>query len=315
MDARASTPRRSLRVAVAAVVLVAAAAGAWMVGVTVAERRAAGEDRPLAPIGHVHALTAPAWLGGDVLVGTHQGLLRWSDDAGWRAIGLHTHDFMGLAADPGRDGVLYGSGHPDLRSSLVNPLGLIVSEDGGRTWTARSLAGRSDFHAMAATDEALWGWDVMRPAVIRSLDGGATWESGDDGALATVGMVFALAADPASDAGVLASTGDGVWRTGGDGVWRPLAFTGSAVTAIHAASDAIWAYVAEPDAGLVRSVDAGATWQRVPLGLDAGVAVIAIVSDPSDGRRVFVAATNGDLLRSVDGGATWEAIMRAAEPG
>jgi hypothetical protein len=87
---------------------------------------------------------------------------------------------------------------------------------------------------------------------------------------------------------------------------------GSPVTAIHAASDAIWAYVSERDAGLMRSVDAGATWQRVPLGLDAGVAVIAVVSDPSDARRVFAAATNGDVLRSVDGGATWDAIMRAA---
>ena len=314
MDAYASTPRRRLRVTVVALVLVTAALGAWMLGTNVAERGASREDRPLGPMGHVHALTAPAWLDGDVLVGTHQGLLRWSDEVGWRAIGPRTHDFMGLAADPLRSGVLYGSGHPDLRSDLGNPLGLVVSEDGGRTWTARSLAGRSDFHAMAVTDEALWGWDVMRPAVVRSLDGGATWVSGDDGTLAA-GNVFALAADPASDAGVFASTGDGVWHTSGDGAWRPLAFTGSPVTAIHAASDAIWAYVAEREAGLVRSVDAAATWQRVPLDLDAGVAVIAIVSDPSDARRVFAAATNGDLWRSVDGGATWDAIMRAAEPG
>ncbi|TVR90618.1 MAG: hypothetical protein EA416_11010 [Trueperaceae bacterium] len=314
---RSAEPRRSrspLRVAVAAVVLVAAAAGAWTLGVHVAERRAASEDRPLAPIGHVHALAAPAWLGGDLLVGSHHGLLRWSEAAGWRAVGVHGHDFMGLAADPHREGVLYGSGHPDLRSDLVNPLGLIVSRDGGRTWADRSLAGRSDFHAMAVTDEAIWGWDVMRPAVVRSLDEGATWIGGDDGALAAVGMVFALAADPASDGGVFAATGDGAWWTSGDGVWRRVSFAGSPVTAIHAVGDAVWAYVAEPGTGLVRSLDAGATWQRVALGVDAGFAVIAITSDPSDARRVFAAVTNGDLLYSADGGASWRAIMRSADP-
>lgn len=197
MDAGASTPRRSPRratIAVVAVVLVGTAIGAWSLGVTVAERRAATEDRPLAPIGHVHALAAAAWLGGDVLVGTHHGLLRWSDDARWRTVGPHRHDFMGLAADPRREGVVYGSGHPDLRSGLVNPLGLVVSEVGGTTWAASSLAGRSDFHAMAVTDEAVWGWDVMGPAVLRSLDGGASWVAGDDDSLAVVDTVFALAA-------------------------------------------------------------------------------------------------------------------------
>jgi hypothetical protein len=99
VDARASTPGRRLRIGVAALVL-AAAAGAWALGVTVAERRASANDRPLGPVGHVHALAAPAWLGGDLLVGTHNGLLRWSEDAGWRSIGARTHDFMGLAADP-----------------------------------------------------------------------------------------------------------------------------------------------------------------------------------------------------------------------
>lgn len=299
---------------IVAVALAATAIGAWTLGVNVAERRATAEDRPLAPIGHVHALAAPAWLEGDLLVGTHHGLLRWSQEEGWRAVGPHGHDFMGLAADPEREGVLYGSGHPDLRSDLVNPLGLIVSEDGGRTWAPRSLTGRSDFHAMAVTDEALWGWDVMGPSVVRSLDGGATWVSGDEGALGGAGMVFALASDPASDDGVFAATGDGLWWTPGDAAWQRIAFAGSPVTAVHGAPDAIWAFVAEREVGMLRSDDEGATWQRVPLGVDEGFAVIAIVSDPGDPRRVFAAVTNGDLLHSDDLGASWRAIMRGADP-
>lgn len=221
-------------------------------------------DRPLEPIGHVHALVAPSWLRGDVLVGTHQGLLRWSEADGWRTVGGDRHDLMGLAADPERAGVLYASGHPDLRSGLGNPLGLIVSQDAGRTWDARSRVERSDFHALVATSEAVWGWDVINASMVRSLDGGHTWERGDDGGFTATAMVFALAADAEPDRRAFAATRDGVWATEDDRTWRPLAFRGVAVTALHLASDGgLWAYVAGGDTGLVRSPDRGATWAAI----------------------------------------------------
>jgi len=314
VDARASTPSRPLRRVVAGLLLTVAGIAAWTVGANLAERRVAAEALPLAPIGHVHALAAAAWLEGDLLVGTHQGLLRWSSSQGWRTVGSHTHDFMGLTADPQRAGVLYGSGHPDLRSDLVNPLGLIVSHDAGRTWSPLSLAGRSDFHAMTATGEALWGWDVMRPAVIRSLDGGASWISGDDGALAAVGMVFALAAANDGSAAVFAATGDGLWRTDGDGSWHTVGFAGAPVTALHASGAHVWAFVAEGGLGLVRSDDAGTRWQRLSLEVEAGHVAIALTSDPRDSERLFAAVTNGDLVYSSDGGDSWTTIMRAADP-
>jgi len=271
-------------------------------------------DRPLGPIGHVHALTAPAWLGGDVLVGTHQGVLRWSNARGWSAVGAATHDLMGLTADPERSGVLYASGHPDLRTDLANPLGLVVSEDGGRSWSARSLAGSADFHAMAAGADALWAWNALRSETVRSFDGGRTWEAGDDGTLAPAGPVLALSADGAAGNGVLAATARGVWHTEGDGAWRPIAFGDSPVTAVHAGHDAIWVYVAGDGPGLVRSDDRGATWRSVPVGLGLGAAVIAIVATHEDPTRVFAATANGDLLHTVDGGATWNASMTAGAP-
>ncbi len=196
----APTPR-TLRHLLLMALAGAAGVAALALGTGVADRRAWATDRPLEPVGHVHALVAPSWLRGEVLVGTHQGLLRWSEDDGLRTVGGDRHDLMGLAADSERAGVLHASGHPDLRSGLGNPLGLIVSRDAGRTWDALSLVERSDFHALVATPEAVWGWDVINASMVRSIDGGHTWQRGDDGRYSAMDMVFALAADAEADGG------------------------------------------------------------------------------------------------------------------
>jgi hypothetical protein len=43
---------------------------------------------------------------------------------------------------------LIGSGHPSAGSALPPALGLIRSEDAGKTWTSVSELGRADFHAL-----------------------------------------------------------------------------------------------------------------------------------------------------------------------
>ena len=301
-------PGVARRLVPVAVVLVAAIGlGAWWLADD-------PDDRPLGPIGHVHALAAPTWSDGTLWVGTHHGLLTWTDAQGWRAVGAATHDFMGLAADPERPNVLYGSGNPDLRTDHVNPLGLVVSEDGGRTWEARALAGRSDFHAMVTTpDGAIWGWDAMRAELTRSVDRGASWPEGGVGE-APVDLVFALSPTPDAPDAVFAATTSGLWRTDVDGVWGPAAFAGTPVTAVNLGSDdSVWAYVAATEGGLMRRGDTDA-WSSVPLRLDPGVAVIAITTDPNDPDRVFAAATDGSVLYSVDAGASWTPILEHADP-
>ncbi|MEX2501099.1 MAG: hypothetical protein WD336_01875, partial [Trueperaceae bacterium] len=196
----------------------------------------------------------------------------------------------------------------------VNPLGLVVSEDGGRTWEARALAGRSDFHAMTTTpDGAIWGWDAMRAALTRSADRGASWQDGGVGA-APVDLVFALGASPGATDEVLAASTSGLFRVDANGVWSPAAFAGTPVTAVHLGSDdTVWAYVASSDGGLMRQGDADA-WSPVPLPLAPGVAVIALTTDPHDPDRVFAATTDGSILHSTDGGADWTAILEHADP-
>jgi hypothetical protein len=90
---------------------------------------------------HIHGLEVPAWAGGDVYVSTHEGLVRIDAQGRWTWVGEARHDFMGFSAHPSEEGVLYTSGHPAPGSALPNPLGFMVSRDGGQSWETLALAG------------------------------------------------------------------------------------------------------------------------------------------------------------------------------
>jgi photosystem II stability/assembly factor-like uncharacterized protein len=296
------------------VVGVAAAMAAWASGAYVADRRA-DLGVPVDRLTHVHGLDAPAWANGALLVGTHTGLVRWSEARGWRTVGTDRHDLMGFRADPRAEGTLYASGHPDLRRGLPNPLGLIVSRDGGRTWTQRSLGGVADLHALASSGgdrRGLLAWDAIASTLLRSDDGGATWATVRSETLAATGGVLALEVHPSDPDRVFAATASGLFRSGdGGATWAATRLQGAPVTSVRQLADALWAFAIGDGARLQLSRDDGATWASVaaPVGSDAYVTAIAASAIAPD--TVFVATSTADVLRSDDGGATWTPMVVA----
>ncbi len=314
--AGATAPRGRWRGLAWLLVGAAAAIAAWAAGAYLAERRA-DAGAPVAYLTHVHGMDAPGWADGALLVGTHTGLVRWSEGRGWRTVGASRHDLMGFRADGEAEGTLYGSGHPDLRTGLPNPLGLILSRDGGRTWTQRSLGGVADLHALTVAGgdrPALLAWDAISSVLLRSDDGGATWQTLPSEALAATGGVLALDAHPSDPERVFAATARGLWRSDdGGATWGPTELMGSPVTAVRRLGDrTLWAFAIGPDRGLQRSDDGGAAWTRVAseIGTDAYVTAIA---GSADDALVFVATSTADVLRSDDGGATWTPMVVAGE--
>ena len=73
-------------------------------------------------------------------------------------MGEARHDYMGFTHHPREQGTVFVSGHPQ-GGGLPNPMGLLVSRDGGRSWRPLALRGRADFHAMTirADGETLYG--------------------------------------------------------------------------------------------------------------------------------------------------------------
>ncbi len=124
-------------------------------------------------LGHVHGVVVD---GDGLLFGTHDGVHRVNPKTGEsEPVGSSRDDFMGFAG--GADATLVASGHPGPGSTLPNPLGLLTSEDGGRTWESVSLLGQVDFHGLAVREDEVVGWDTRGP-LQWSTDAGVSWQAG-----------------------------------------------------------------------------------------------------------------------------------------
>jgi photosystem II stability/assembly factor-like uncharacterized protein len=263
--------------------------------------------------GHIHGLAAPTWSG-HVHVATHNGLVRRDDDGTWVRVSSQAHDFMGFSGHPTNEGVFYSSGHPAPGSGKPNPLGFMVSTDGGRTWEIRSLRQAADFHAMAVqpTDgDVVYGWNGFgRAGLYRSTDAGENWDVQEVDAFT---HPLTLAVHPEDADAIWAGTEQGLLASDDAGRnWR-VVLPGAPVTAVAfdvTAPDRVLAYASGH--GLVESADGGRNWEPVGFVLD-GDAVGHLVIDAEDGEHVYAATMGQDILESHDGGRTWQALAREGQ--
>ena len=173
---------------------------------------------------HLHALHIRA--GGTILAGTHTGVVALTADGTTSRVGASDNDFMGLTGVPGSDR-LFASGHPGPTSSAPNPLGLVASEDGGQTWTPRSVAGQIDFHALATNGQLLVGFDGINRLLV-STDDGTSW---------TTGASLAAAALTITDHGVWATTPAGLQHSTDDAQTFTIVPDAPALALLAAAPD------------------------------------------------------------------------------
>lgn len=251
---------------------------------------------------HVHGLAVdrgdPEWL----LVATHHGLYAADPDGRVEQVSPRQDDLMGFAAHPTEPDVLYASGHPLGGGNL----GVIRSDDGGRSWTFLSPGanGPVDFHQMtvsAADPSVLYG---IYGDLQASTDGGERWE--------IVGPapqgVIALAASSLSADLLYAGTERGILisRDGGQS-WDPGHMIAAPVTALEVTPDGVvYAYMIGQ--GFLRlEEEKFPRWQRLAEELSDDP-VLHIASDPADPSRLFAATMRGTVLRSDDGGASWSTL-------
>ena len=259
-------------------------------GATTASPPAAEEG-----VEHIHGLGVdPA--DGALMIATHSGLFRAPrGEARPQRVGDRRQDTMGFTV-VGR-GRFLGSGHPDARDGLPPLLGLIRSDDAGRTWRPVSLLGEADFHVLRTAGTRVLGVDATSGLVHASDDGGRTWAR-----RTPPGPLVDLAARPGDPDTLVAAGEDDLHVSRDTGrTWRPLADGRTGLLAWPRARTLV---LADAGGGVHRSADGGATWRDVG---QAGGPPAALAADGDD---LYVALHDNRVRRSVDGGRTWITRIR-----
>lgn len=253
-----------------------------------------GEPGPV----HIHGLGVnPA--DGSLFLAAHTGL--WRAAEGERVaerVGDSRQDTMGFTV-VGPDHFL-GSGHPDLRErDLPSDLGLIESRDGGQTWQPISLLGEADFHVLESAGGRLYGFDSMSGRLLKSTDGGASWEE-----MTAPDALLDLAVRPEIPRRVLAATERGLLASADGG--RTWSETGSRKLGLLAwAEDGRVFLVDGTGRVFVGAGEDGGGWR--PVG-DAGGTPAAFIAQ---GGVLYVALHDGGVVASRDAGRSWVERVRS----
>lgn len=243
--------------------------------------------------------------------GTATGVLKSVDGgASWNAAG------SGLPTSPTISAMALSPSDPEMLYAIFGGApGLVYrTTDGAATWNPVSSAFPSyyvnDFKVDPQNSAVLYATSYLLD-VIKSVDGGATWQNTGLG-LYTVRIVI----DPANPLRVFAGTsGSGVYKSeDGAATWTPAnngIETGGVRELVLDPFDPDTLWVGTSDStgtgGLFETTNAQ-DWSRVDLGEPVSIAT-AIAFDPYDASRIYAAASlsvvRGGFFESADGGATW----------
>ncbi|MEW6751251.1 MAG: immune inhibitor A domain-containing protein, partial [Candidatus Latescibacterota bacterium] len=208
----------------------------------------------------------------------------------------------------------------DAIGAFIGGYPLLVSEDGGLSWTTTPVRlGWRDWDWLlvveAEVGRRVYAGPLSRQwgAAYRSGDGGLSWtEAGWNRSLASV------AADPASESGLYATAGDTVLHSADHGrTWEELArlADGRAATRIVVHPRAPRRLLVWSGARFWVSPDAGATWQVRRYDEEGyewpgpgSVPTSRLVFDPEEPDRLLLGPQGERFWWSGDGGLTWEEV-------
>jgi len=248
---------------------------------------------------HVHGLAIDRGDPMQLLIATHHGLYEAALGSGKaRRISETADDLMGFTPHPRDAAVLYASGHPAGGGNL----GLIASDDGGKSWTSLSpgVGGPVDFHQMdvsKADPDVIYG---VHAGLQVSRDGGRSW---DRVGPASDGLID-LAASARLAERLYAATKQGLLVSEDGGAsWKAGHAIGQPVSLVEVTADGtVLAFVV--GRGLLRAEEGSTGWETVGRGF-ADRYLLHLAIDPEKPDRLFALTQNGELLASRDGGRSW----------
>lgn len=262
---------------------------------------------------HVHALGYSA-DGKRLLVPDHFGIAVY-EGGRWSKLPGPLHDYMGFAVT--RD-YIFTSGHMAGSRGLANPLGLLRSGDGGRTWTQLGLGAGVEFHLVAAGyfSNALYVHNAApnaympRAGIYRLLkERRGEWHRAQAHGLP--GRIEVLAVHPRKPGMIAAATTGGLFLSldAGD-MFKPIVTERVTAVLFTLEGDALVVGTNDAKPALFRlSIQTGSRkdFTLPPFGRDA---VAGMAQNALRRTEIAVMTFERAVFVSADDGSTWKRIAR-----
>lgn len=245
-----------------------------------------GSGESIGSLSHIHNVKV---FGKKIYLGTHAGLYEYVDAKTVSKVSPEIFDVMGLTIDGKR---IYASGHPGPGSKLPEPVGLLLSSNGGKTWKKVSLQGKVDFHLLEAYQQELYGADSQSGELMYSNNYGKKWVSLGKNQLSEVAI------NPQKNRSALAIKDGKLFMTQDN-------FTSMVELKVDIQPSQIeWnsqQLVASAGKNLYQSLNGGKTWKR----LYSFKGTIGILANSTE---LLVAVVGNEVWRSTDGGRSFSVI-------
>jgi photosystem II stability/assembly factor-like uncharacterized protein len=221
---------------------------------------------------------------------------------------------------------------PDVILVGTCPAGLFRSDDGGRSWTTppakmiqecpRIMHTRVTTLIADPTDQHTVWAGVEIGGLLRSQDGGQTWQAIGRGLSSQDIHALVIVAGDGRPKRMLASTNNDVNLSTDDGqTWQPSRagqvlplpyFRGMAQKC--GKPEVVFLGNGDAPPGSVgviaRSLDAGQTWQAPRMPGRANSTIWTFAVHAADPELICAASVSGEIYRSTDGGDSWEKLLR-----
>ena len=194
---------------------------------------------------------------------------------------------------------------------------LLSSADGGKTWARRAIAQRGDLswwdlYSIRFTPDGKAGWiGGENGLILKTTDGGATWNSQPSG---TTENIFRVDAVNSTTAYASGSNGLLMSTTDGGAHWQQRIQKSGLIFFDLAFPDTQNGWAVGEFETILHTADGGKTWTPQMGGKRANFKLPALFAVRfADAQHGWAAGQGGTLLRTDNGGANWQPITAPSD--